>query len=210
MVVLASTLLTKQTTGKLRGVLVMGLLLIALTFAFGDTVALVLSEGYETYVQVRDPTPVARTAMYIASYRIAVDHFPWAWGSGSSEVTSPNCSTVRSIRPMACRTFGDCRQATIASCSMRSGRTSWGGSAFSDSSVSLSFSRLLVAAGSGPSGIADLLVKALTAGAVLTFIEALVESTAATTFESTLSSFFLFGMAAVERTTGLHATRPVA
>ena len=82
LVVLASALLTKQTSGKLRVVLVMGLLLIALTFAFGDTVALVLSEGLETYVEVRDPTAVARTAMYIASYRIAVDHFPLGVGFG--------------------------------------------------------------------------------------------------------------------------------
>jgi hypothetical protein len=198
LVVLVSALLTKQVAGKLRVALVLGLLVIAIAFAFGDTIALVWSEGYETYVEVRDPTTVARTAMYVASYRIAVDHFPLGVGFGlfggyvsqlhySPVYQSYGLSAIWGLSPNYNRFMLDAFWPHIL------GQFGF----FGLIGFLLALSAMWWPLVRAHRRRRDPHVRALTAAAVLTFIEGFVESTAAATFEATLSSFFLFGLAAV-------------
>lgn len=81
-VLLLALVLVRGTSQRTKGVVVLAGLLAGFVVAFGDTFLTVFAQGYEIYVASRDPTRVARNAMYIASFRIAVDHFPLGVGFG--------------------------------------------------------------------------------------------------------------------------------
>lgn len=77
-----AVLLTRRDSDRVRVLIVVAALVAGIGIGFGDSIVELASEGYDVYVATRDPTQVARTAMYLASFRIAWDHFPGGVGFG--------------------------------------------------------------------------------------------------------------------------------
>lgn len=157
-----------------------------------------IAQGFDAYVASRDPTRVARNAMYIVSYQVAVDHFPFGvgfgrfggytaqlyyspvyfeygvaslWGHGPRDPRF----LLDTFWPHILGQFGFIGVPLFA----------WAMGAIWWPLVRLARERRTE------------LVTALALVCSLTMVEALVESVALQVFEATLSSFFVFGVPAL-------------
>jgi len=197
-VLVLSVLVTRQMTGRLRIILLLVAFFICVGAVGGDSIVMLFTEGYDTYVAARDPTRVARNAMYLGAFELAVDYFPLGVGFGlfggyvsqlyySQIYHELGLSQIWGLSPTEDMFLLDAFWPHVL------GQFGFIGL--------LGFGVALVAlwaplfrSGSHDAGP---FVRAVTLAAVFTFIEAFVESAAMGLFEATLPSFLLFGMAAV-------------
>jgi hypothetical protein len=197
MMVVAS-LLSSRLSQKLRVALLLLGVIIVVVFAFGDTVAPIFLEGYEQYFNPSDPYKVARNAMYLTSFRLASDYFPFGPGFGvfggfasqmyySSIYYEYGLSRVWGLSPEYSRFMMDAFWPHVL------GQFGFFGlAAFCMIFIGIWRPVLQVYRNAKTPWL-----RAIALASLLTFVEALVESTAESTFESTLSAFMIFGLAAL-------------
>lgn len=199
---LLSLVLIRRWSGRLRAAAILAVAAGGLLVAFGDTLLALLSEGYHTYVAARDASMMARNAMYLTSFRLAVDYFPGGVGFGlfGGFVSQVNYSPIYGqygldhiwgLSPTHNRFMLDAFWPHVL------GQFGFFGTAAFVVALSGLWRPLIRRAAGGGAALGG----ALAFAAGLTFVEALVESTASPVFESTLSAFLLFGVAGMATVT---------
>ncbi|HEX5045291.1 MAG TPA: hypothetical protein VFV75_20510 [Candidatus Polarisedimenticolaceae bacterium] len=204
--VLVFVLLGRRTNQRVRAATLLLVMLLAGAVFFGDTLVGVFIDGYQQYLGGPDPMKVARNAMYLTSFRIACDTFPLGAGFGvfggytSRLFYSPvyyeyGLSKVWGLSPENDHFIMDAFWPHVL------GQFGFIGLAAYLALLALLWIPVLRVMRQPGSTARRILAFVC----VLGFAEALVESTAQSVFETTLSAFFIFGFLAVslanERTT---------
>jgi len=200
-----SLLLAYKPRLRARSVLALVATAVVCVVAFGDIFLPIFVEGYDTYLAPDDPYQVARNAMYLTSLQIAMDYFPLGAGFGlfggyasqlfySSVYYDYGLSGVWGLSPQFNRFMLDAFWPHVLGQFGFFGLVAF---LLALLGVWLPHVRRCRTLAFGPATV-------LSCAAVLSFTEALVESTAESTFEGTLSSFFLFGLAAVASNATTH------